>query len=170
MTIDRSGNTLRQARSINLEGGIRLRDQVDATDINDFYRFRVKSSSNGFGMFNLSVTGLRANADAALLDSRGRVLQKSAHRGRKSESISMPLSAGTYYVRVYRRRGSTFYNLNLIVGIVPDSTSIPDPGSPIDSPPNVPIIGSQTAISDSGFPIDQPPDILPTQSSTSLFF
>ncbi|MFM7791693.1 MAG: PPC domain-containing protein, partial [Microcystis panniformis] len=87
-------------------------------DTNDYYRFSLGTSSN----FSLNLTGLSADADVSLLDSNGSVITSSTNGGTSSESITRQLNAGTYYVRVYPRRGSTNYNLSLAAA----SATIPD--------------------------------------------
>jgi subtilisin family serine protease len=103
-------NTLTSARNIgSLTGSQTFSDFVGSSDTNDYYRFNLIQSSN----FNLSLTGLSADADTQLLNSSGTVIQSSQNAGRASESISRSLSAGTYYVRVYPYSGNTNYSLTL---------------------------------------------------------
>ncbi len=110
-TVDNAGNTLATARNIGtLNGAVSFSDWVGAADTNDYYRFSVGTQSN----FNLSLTGLSADADVQLLDSNGTYLSASSFGGSTSESITSVLNAGTYYVRVYPySTAETNYNLFL---------------------------------------------------------
>jgi len=49
----------------------------------------------------IHLTGLRDDADLALLDATGNILQTSSHSRRRNETISVTLAPGTYYVRSY---------------------------------------------------------------------
>jgi len=77
---------------------------VGTADTIDYYKFTVASG----GSLNLSMTELRANADLALLNSAGTVLQSSANTGTTSESITRTLTAGTYYVRTTGSSDTTY--------------------------------------------------------------
>jgi trimeric autotransporter adhesin len=119
---DRAGNTLATARNLGtLAGSVTLQDFVGASDRNDYYRFALTGNTN----FNLLLSGLTNNADVELirdLNGNGRVdagevLRLSDLSGTSSESISLSLGAGTYFVRVYPfDSGNTTYTLNLTAG------------------------------------------------------
>jgi hypothetical protein len=108
---DNAGNDPATARAITVGStATTYRDWVGSTDNNDFYRFSLSNTSN----FNLGLTGLTADADVQLLRSDGiSVITSSAQNGTTPETISsQPLSAGTYYIRVYPYGGAnTNYNL-----------------------------------------------------------
>jgi uncharacterized protein (DUF2141 family) len=70
--------------------------RLDATNTLDTYRFTLLNSSN----LNLQLAGLTANADIRLYDSRGSLLETSAHDGTTAEQILATLEPGTYYVQV----------------------------------------------------------------------
>ncbi|MFM7714291.1 MAG: PPC domain-containing protein, partial [Microcystis sp.] len=109
-SVDLAGNTLTTARDITIGATpTTYSDFVGSTDSNDYYRFSLGDTSD----FSLNLTGLSADADVSLLDSNGRVITKSTNGGTSNESITRQLNAGTYYVRVYPRSGSTNYNLSL---------------------------------------------------------
>ncbi|WP_201275496.1 PPC domain-containing protein, partial [Dolichospermum planctonicum] len=103
-------NTLATARNVGtLTGAQSFSDWVGSADTNDYYKFNVGTPSN----FSLSLTGLSADANVQLLNSSGTAISSSAASGTTSESIISQLSAGTYYVRVYRYSGDTNYSLSL---------------------------------------------------------
>lgn len=62
---------------------------------------------------NLALSNLKANADLALVDRSGKLIDRSAHSGRNAEAIAQTLDSGTYYVRVNRQQGKTSYQLNI---------------------------------------------------------
>ncbi|TRU82975.1 MAG: peptidase C2 calpain [Microcystis novacekii Mn_MB_F_20050700_S1D] len=106
--VDLAGNTLATARAITVGSSTTsYTDWVGSTDTNDYYRFSLANSAN----FNLSLTGMTADADVQLLNSGGSVIASSTLGGTASESITSQLSAGTYYIRVYPYSGNTNYNL-----------------------------------------------------------
>lgn len=95
---DNAGNSMTAARMISLTSGMRSwSDRVDSTDANDYYRFELAARAT----FNLSLSGLSADADVQLLNSSGAQLARSQNSGSSSEAITQSLAAGTYYVRVY---------------------------------------------------------------------
>jgi hypothetical protein len=108
-SIDLAGNTLATARAITVGSSTTsYTDWVGSTDTNDYYRFTLANSGN----FNLSLTGMTADADVQLLNSGGSLIASSANGGTTSESITGQLSAGTYYIRVYPyQSANTNYNL-----------------------------------------------------------
>jgi subtilisin family serine protease len=107
---DLAGNTLATARTISSLGAAQVfSDWVGSTDTNDYYRFSLAQAGN----FNLSLSGLSADADVQLLSSSGSVLASSARGGSMAESIIRSLTAGNYFVRVYPYSGSTNYTLSL---------------------------------------------------------
>ena len=113
------GNTLRTAYNVGTLSGTRtFTDRISSSDTNDYYRFSLGSASN----FNLSLTGMSADADVQLLDSNGNSITYSRRSGSGNESINRALAAGTYFVRVYQYSGNTNYTLNL-------STTPPSPST-----------------------------------------
>jgi hypothetical protein len=110
MTADYAGNTTTAARNLGtLSGTQTLRDFVGSSDSNDYYTFNLTGTTN----FNLSLTGLNADADVRLLNSAGTVIASSAWGGNHDESINRTLDAGNYNVQVLQYRGDTNYSLNL---------------------------------------------------------
>ena len=107
---DRAGNRLGSARNVGvLAPQTRVfRDFVGRTDTQDFYRFNVRRR----GRTTLTLSQLRnANADLALFNSRGQVIQVSTRGGAQNEGIQRVLNPGNYFVRVLRRSGNTSYRL-----------------------------------------------------------
>lgn len=84
-------------------------DRVGTNNSDDLFCFKVKKDS----VLNLSLTGLQADADLALLNQEGRVLHTSSNSGTRAEHLQVVLEAGTYYVRVHANRGDTPYRLTL---------------------------------------------------------
>ncbi|MGJ3246388.1 MAG: CAP domain-containing protein [Elainellaceae cyanobacterium] len=120
MPIDHAGDSLSQARTIRLQSGNRaFKDWVGKADHSDYYKFRLRRSSN----VNIALSQLRANANVELLTNRGRAIDRSTRRGRKRESLDLALEPGTYYVRVYRDKGNTKYKLRLSVAAAPSPLS-----------------------------------------------
>ncbi|MFN7677319.1 MAG: pre-peptidase C-terminal domain-containing protein [Cyanobacteriota bacterium] len=108
--VDNAGNSLVAARAIGtLTGSQTFSDWVGSTDRNDFYRFDLSQASS----VQLTLNGLSADADLALLSGGGGVLASSTNGGSTADVISGSLQAGQYVVRVYRFSGDTTYNLTL---------------------------------------------------------
>lgn len=111
MVVDRAGNSLSKARNIRISATPKtFKDFIGSRD-RDYYRFRAATLSQ----FSLQMDGLSANANVALLNSRGQTVGKSTKAGTRVESIQALLAGGTYYVVVYPRRPreQTSYNLTL---------------------------------------------------------
>jgi Tol biopolymer transport system component len=117
------GNSLRAATKITVKKASRtLRDFVGASDRLDFYSFSLAKISS----FNLSLKGLKANADVFLLSKGGKILAKSRKAGRKPEEIITTLAKGTYYIKVSTRtrRDNTSYRLTVSTrNTVPELTT-----------------------------------------------
>jgi hypothetical protein len=105
------GNSLDSAYKIGTLVGMQsLSDSVSDTDTVDLYRFRVQND----GSFNLTLTGLDADADVALYDRRGQLVAFSARGGSADETINLQfLEAGSYAIAVQQFSGTTNYNLRL---------------------------------------------------------
>ncbi len=82
-----------------------ITDTVGSFEANDLYRFSLKGRSS----FNLTVDGLKEDADVRLIQDKnangkfdkGETIAYSNNGGTLSESISTDLAAGTYYAEVY---------------------------------------------------------------------
>ena len=104
------GGSLSNAQLLPITAAPRIwKDSVGGGDRADMYRFDL----TGNNTFSLNLKGLKANADVALLNSSGKVVQTSQHFGRKDEAIGATLEAGTYYVKVIGRGRDTDYRLDM---------------------------------------------------------
>ncbi|MGQ0662524.1 MAG: pre-peptidase C-terminal domain-containing protein, partial [Pseudomonadota bacterium] len=72
-------------------------DAVGGLDPADFYRFTLAATAN----FNLTLSGLSANADVQIQDSQGRVIASSVRSGTADDTIARSLVAGDYFVRIF---------------------------------------------------------------------
>ncbi|MBW4507047.1 MAG: S8 family serine peptidase [Scytonematopsis contorta HA4267-MV1] len=155
---DNAGNTQSTAHNISITStSSTYSDWVSSrSDTNDFYRFNLSTKSN----FNLQLSGMSGDADVQLLAANGTILANSANGGNLNESINnLPLSEGTYYVRVFPFQGETFYNLslsatpteavqsNIFNGVQPVPTStVTNPNSNFSSPIPTSTPESQSAV------------------------
>ncbi|WP_416671189.1 pre-peptidase C-terminal domain-containing protein [Egbenema bharatensis] len=88
---------------------------VSSSDSLDLYAFTVRNSKN---TVNLSLSGMNANANLFLYDSRGQEIGASAKPGTQAESIQLSgLEAGTYYAGVYRAASNTVNTINYNLGV-----------------------------------------------------
>jgi len=151
MAGDRAGNKLKRATELKLSNGrSRFKDQIGGRDRNDYLTFNLSSSSTA----RLSLKGLRADANLQLLGQDRRVIQTSARRGRRSESIQATLEQGNYYIRVYpgRGRSSTSYKLKLQYSPVPLPPPPPPPpdyaGNTLSTAREITVASAPQAVSD----------------------
>lgn len=107
---DNAGNTRNQAANLGTLSAtaVTKTDYVGGTDTNDYYQFTV----SGLSTVSLNLSGLAGNADLQLINSSGTVIAQSSNANNADESISMILTSGTYYVRVYHVSGNTNYTLS----------------------------------------------------------
>jgi trimeric autotransporter adhesin len=125
-------NTLAKARALGAIDGrsIVKRDVLNRRDRVDFYSFTLNRSSS----VNLGLSGLRANADLAVMNSSGQTMLRSSRGGTKPEQLQADMDAGTYYVQVRGRSNKgTNYRLSATAINLPDQT--PPPTLPPTSPP-----------------------------------
>ncbi len=108
---DRAGNSHNTARDLGVLWKPRqVNDFVGRNDKNDFYRFKLTRESE----FALSLTGLTANADVRLMNSRGEVIKTSTRNGKTAENIKRTLAAGSYFINVLPYvQSETAYKLRL---------------------------------------------------------
>ncbi|MGB3786540.1 MAG: S8 family serine peptidase [Phormidesmis sp.] len=108
---DRAGNSHNTARDLGVLWKPRqVNDFVGRNDKNDFYRFKLTRESE----FSLSLTGLTANADVRLMNSRGEVIKTSTRNGKTAENIKRTLAAGSYFINVLPYvQSETAYKLRL---------------------------------------------------------
>ncbi|MGI0485564.1 pre-peptidase C-terminal domain-containing protein [Pantanalinema rosaneae CENA516] len=83
-------------------------DRVGTEDTDDLFCFKLRKDS----VLNLSLNGLQADADLALLNQNGRVIHTSSNNGTTSETLRIVLEAGTYYVRIHANSGNTPYRFS----------------------------------------------------------
>jgi hypothetical protein len=105
MPLDNAGNTLTTARDLQLVNGNQVRslsDRVDASDLTDYYRFRVQGRSS----VGLKLNNSGGDANLELLNGNGDRLQDSLNSGNTSELINTALEAGTYYIRISSVNGA----------------------------------------------------------------
>ncbi|MBD2102024.1 SBBP repeat-containing protein [Leptolyngbya sp. FACHB-261] len=115
---DLAGNDIPNAQGLGrLTGPRSYTNFVGNPDSVDYYRFNVGVRST----FNLTLNGLRNNANVQLLSGQGNVLQASNRPGANPEIINRTLNAGLYYIRVSQGVRNTAYGLNL--------NASPDPGN-----------------------------------------
>ncbi len=81
--------------------------QVGSNHPDEYYGIQLNRASH----VNLQLTHLKANADLAIIDDQGNVLQVSARSGRKDESIQLDLLPGHYTIRVHATTGNTAFQL-----------------------------------------------------------
>ncbi|MEX0270554.1 Ig-like domain-containing protein [Leptolyngbyaceae cyanobacterium UHCC 1019] len=114
---DTAGNSLATATSLKLLSTAQSFQDLVTPAANDFYRFSLANQSS----FNLSLTGLDADANVALLDSAGSLVtvnsveQISNNQGKFSESINTILNPGVYYIQVAPGLNTSIANYTLNV-------------------------------------------------------
>jgi Cadherin-like/Bacterial pre-peptidase C-terminal domain len=120
MTKD-TGNSLQRSRLISISNNpATFKETIGGRDKFDFYQFNLTRR----GVFNLTLNGLKANANVALLNSDGNKIQQSRLPKNRNEVIKTILDPGIYYIQVFpqSRGDSTRYRLTLsAVNIVPTS-------------------------------------------------
>jgi hypothetical protein len=135
-------NTLAKARALGAIDGrsIVKRDALNRRDRVDYFKFSLNRSSSA----NFQLTGLRANADLALLDGAGKVIARSNKGGNKTERLQRQLAAGNYFLQVRGKGGSTGYKLKssaVVSGGGPGPGPRPGTGT-ADNPIDLGTIGS----------------------------
>lgn len=85
--------------------------EVGGADLGNtaFYQFQVNDRSTFVGLLE----GLKADADIELCNSDRQVILSSATSGITSELLNQILDAGTYFLKIKVKSGSTKYNLKL---------------------------------------------------------
>ncbi|MDX2231587.1 MAG: pre-peptidase C-terminal domain-containing protein [Leptolyngbyaceae cyanobacterium bins.349] len=120
LTADAAGKTLVSARNLGIVAGLQsFNDFVGDNDTQDFYRFRLETSSN----LSLSLSGLSDDADLQIIQDRnfngtidsGEIIHSATYGSNTSESINLAnLATGNYFARVYRYgSANTNYTLNI---------------------------------------------------------
>ncbi|WP_088892685.1 cadherin-like domain-containing protein [Leptolyngbya ohadii] len=127
-----TANKFFQARSINVSNSpITLKESIGGrADGFDVHRFQVRNRSS----FTAQLDGLKANADLALFNGRGKLIQRSGRPGTQAEVINVnELKRGAYFLRVGGSlKNPTSYRLTASTGAV--TRFIPGPSGPIVKP------------------------------------
>lgn len=106
MAID---DRLSKARNIGVLNGARtFKDSVSLRDKNDYYALTITRRSS----FNLSLNNFKNDIDVSLIQNGQAIANSSKKKGR-FEKINGTLESGTYYIRVYQKRGESKYQLTL---------------------------------------------------------
>lgn len=113
MPSDKQNNQLKTAKTLlpSGEGSRTYTGRVSEENATRYYKLRIGRASD----LNLSLNRLKADANLELLNRKGKVLTRSAQKGRSPETIQQSVNPGLYYVRVSQQRGSTRYRLSLAV-------------------------------------------------------
>ena len=117
------GNSRNKAKL--LQANTTFRDAVSRKDKFDFFRLDLTNRSS----FSATLSGLKGNADLVLFSGNKKIAH-SKRGGRKNEAINGTLNAGTYYLQVAVRGGSTRYQLKLATASIsstPTLTPTPTP-------------------------------------------
>jgi hypothetical protein len=144
MSSDLAGNSLDKARSFTFTNNSEIfTDKVSLKDQNDYYLFTLEGRSS----FQLDLTRLSANANVELIRDvngngvadKGEVIAASKRTGKKAESITQILEAGTYQIRVYSQgKAKTKYDLSV------SATPIDNAGNTLDTAWNIGEISANT--------------------------
>ncbi|BAI94229.1 hypothetical protein NIES39_Q02210 [Arthrospira platensis NIES-39] len=128
-TIDALGK-LDVGNLLSLEEGYTNSDRIGFTESGirntiDRYEFTLESEAE----VDISLTGLRGNADIQLKETNGSLLFDSTNPGNQAEQISQELRAGTYYLDVVPvGNARTVYNLDIMAitdSVDPDGGPVP---------------------------------------------
>jgi hypothetical protein len=131
--VELAGNTFTQALNVtstksdrvsgkfSYSGVLGGKDQARSREA--FYQFNLTERSTFLGLLE----GLKANADIELYDSNRQLITGSFGTGVTSELVSQVLEAGTYFLKIKVKSGSTKYKLKLnLNSFTTDLTNISD--------------------------------------------
>lgn len=130
---DGAGNSLDTAKDLgNLQTSKMFSDFVGTKDPFDYYKFELTASTN----VKCVLDGLGDDADMALLDRNGKVLNIAQNPGRLAEILQYTLKPDKYFVVItnYENKDqgkstNTKYNLNIqVLGGGDDPGDWEDPG------------------------------------------
>lgn len=105
----------KQLGVLNLQDRVTEKNRVgfkqgSIKDAGDFYGFSLSEKAT----INLSLDGLKQNADLRVFDAKGKEVAKSTAKGSQAEGIDQKLKPGDYYVGVLPNgQAKTDYELNL---------------------------------------------------------
>lgn len=107
-----AGNTRATARRINIGPNPRVfNDSLSSSDRDDFFRFVVQTRSSFDGdVFNIP---RNSNFNFQLQNANGKNIASSTKPNRQPENINLNLDPGTYFVRVFWRKGQGAYRMRL---------------------------------------------------------
>jgi autotransporter passenger strand-loop-strand repeat protein len=109
---DTAGNTFAAARQVTASGPVS--EWLGFGDKDDYYKFELQTAATA----TLDLTGMTANVNLSLYNSKGKRLAVSAKSGNAAESITRTLAAGTYYARAtLAGRDNTDYNLDFNIDV-----------------------------------------------------
>ncbi len=125
------GDTTADAYSLGqINGDISIQQAVGGSDSFDIYAFSVSEA----GEYSFSLDGLTADADLRVHDVQENLVDVSELTGNASESLTLQLDQGNYYVSIPSFDGiETNYNLNISNGSNTVNISNP-PGGNISEP------------------------------------
>ncbi|NGZ28354.1 MAG: hypothetical protein G8345_15875, partial [Magnetococcales bacterium] len=105
-----NNNATTNAQQLGVVDGRIIADGwIGNSDGIDTYSFALSENTN----LIIAMSGLAADADMQLLDSSGATIGSSFNGGTSDETINQALTAGIYYLQVYRYNGNTNYHLEL---------------------------------------------------------
>lgn len=141
--VELAGNNFSSALNIATDtddegGNLTYKGFVSSKDEDEaFYQFSLADRSTFFGLLQ----GLKADADIELYDSNRQVIFSSTAVGLTSELLGQVLDAGSYFLKVKVKSGSTKYDLKLnFKSFTTDLVNISDPARVIT-------LGSSTTFS-----------------------
>jgi len=111
--LDIAGNSFKQAYDLGKfsDTSVVVDDFVGNSDKADFFKLTINKSSFGI----ISLTGLQANADFELYNSKKKLLGREDNLGTKREFSSGNTPKGVYYLKVFPRGdGDTTYRLTVL--------------------------------------------------------
>ncbi|GAB4543679.1 MAG: hypothetical protein Tsb0014_37470 [Pleurocapsa sp.] len=79
-----------------IDSNLAVNESVGGTDDGDGYQFEITES----GTYNFTLDGLSANAELWIFDSQGNTIDSSALTGNQAESVTLDLTAGTYFAGI----------------------------------------------------------------------
>ncbi len=102
--VPHAGGDLAHAWDLGTLSGVKaVSDALQTNQASDYFKLTLKSRGN----FTLSIAGMSADANLALLNSKGATLASSTNTGTTTDLITKDLAAGVYYARVFAASGGT---------------------------------------------------------------
>ena len=128
---DVAGNTFGRARDLGtLTSDRTFSDRVGGSDKADVFRFNVDRSTQ----LTSTLSGLAADIDMYLFNSSGREVGRDAKTGSRSESVSLTMSRGQYFVLLIPRgNAESSYRLLLDVAASNQPVNVPPPAASSDA-------------------------------------